>query len=131
MQNEHLRNDKRGWHDKRRWIPAFAGMPILSVTPRASFCPRGLLLIENEIPQMQNEHLRNDQNGWHDRTIPLSSPCPFLSSPGLTGGSMRLCQRNRFPIDTFGNDGKSWIPDQVENDKRGRGNDLFCHTEAR
>ncbi len=33
-------------------------------------------------------------------------------------------KESKFPIDTFGKDGKSWIPDQVGNDKRGRGNDF-------
>jgi len=32
----------------KKWIPAFAGMTILSVTPKASFCPRGLLFCTQE-----------------------------------------------------------------------------------
>jgi hypothetical protein len=39
---------------------------------------------------------RHDKRGTGMTTL--------LSSPGLTGGSMRLCQRSGFPIDTFGND---------------------------
>jgi hypothetical protein len=128
VRNEHLRNDKEGWHDKRGWISAFAGM-----TKECRGNDREAFRHDNSMRFLRCKMstfgmTRRDgmTRRWLGRTTPLSSPCPFLSSPGLTGGSMHLCQRNGFPIDTFGKDGKSWIPDQVKDDKKRGWNDKVC-----
>jgi len=100
-----------------------SSLPLLGVTMRRNTYGFPIDTFGNDrerIPhQVRNERNENDKEmrflrcemstfgmtrrdgmtrGWLGRKTPLSSPCPFLSSPGLTGGSMHLCQRSGFPI---------------------------------